>query len=119
MFAPDDPLAPPEPDFEEPWQAQALALADAFVRSGRFTAGQWAEALGVALREAEAAKAPDNLTSYYSAVVTALERLSEAHAGITAGDREVRRAEWEEAYHHTPHGAPVELRRTDSGRRSG
>ncbi len=114
MFAPDDPLAPPERVFEEPWQAQALALADAFVRSGRFTAGQWAEALGLALDEAKAANAPDTLNTYYCAVVTALERLSEAHAGITAGDLKVRRAEWEEAYHHTPHGAPVELGKTGS-----
>lgn len=119
MLAPDDPLAPPEPAFDEPWQAQALALADAFVRSGRFTAGQWAEALGMALKKAEAAEAPDNLETYYCAVVTALERLSEAHAGITAEHLEDRRADWEEAYHHTPHGAPVELRKTASSNQTG
>lgn len=119
MFAPDDPLAPPQPVFDEPWQAQALALADAFVRSGRFTAGQWAGALGMALKEAEAAKAPDNLETYYCAVVTALERLSEAHAGITAEHLKDRRADWEEAYHHTPHGAPVELLKTGSSNQKG
>ena len=112
MFAPDDPLAPPERAFEEPWQAQALALADAFVRAGRFSAVAWSEALGAALREAEAAGAPDGPETYYTAVVTALERLSKAHVGISARDMEVRRAEWEDAYHHTPHGAPVELRKS-------
>ena len=59
MFRPDDPLAPPARWFEEPWQAQALALADSLVQAGRFSATDWAAALGTALGEAEARGAPD------------------------------------------------------------
>jgi nitrile hydratase accessory protein len=109
LFRPDDPLAPPGKAFDEPWQAQALALADTMVRSGRITATEWAEALGAALRESQAAGAPDTLESYYSAVVVALERLCEARGGVSRGDRAERRAAWEDAYRRTPHGRPVKL----------
>lgn len=109
MFRPEDPLAPPRKAFDEPWQAQALALADAMVQAGRFTAGEWAEALGAALREPAARGAPDTLQNYYSAVLVALERLCEARGGISADDRAVRRAAWEAAYRRTPHGQPVHL----------
>jgi hypothetical protein len=57
------------------------------VQVGRFAAVEWAEALGAALKEAEALGAPDTLDTYYTAV----------------------RAAWEAAYRHTPHGLPVEL----------
>jgi nitrile hydratase accessory protein len=109
LFHPEDPLAPPKPAFEEPWQAEALALADSLVRAGAFTAGDWAEALGAALRDAEAAGAPDTQDTYYAAVLTALERLTEARAGISAETRSERRAAWEAAYRRTPHGRPVKL----------
>jgi len=109
LFQPEDPLAPPQPAFDEPWQAQALALADSLVRAGRFTANDWAETLGAALRAAEAAGAPDTQETYYSAVLAALERLTETRAGISADDRAQRRAAWEAAYRRTPHGQPVKL----------
>ena len=109
MFRPDDLLAPPKAAFDEPWQAQALALADAMVQAGHFTAAEWAEALGAALRMGEAQGAPDTLETYYRAVLHALERLCEARAGISSDDRALRRAAWEAAYRRTPHGRPVEL----------
>ena len=37
--------------FDEAWQAQALAMADCLVRAEVFTGTEWAEALGVAVRE--------------------------------------------------------------------
>lgn len=109
MFVPDDPLAPPVQMFDEPWQAQGLALADALVKAGRFTAVEWAEALATSLKEADDEGVADTLDTYYAAVVTALERLCEAHAGISANDRAVRHSAWEAAYLRTPHGQPVEL----------
>jgi nitrile hydratase accessory protein len=109
LFRPDDPLAPPARRFDEPWQAQALALADAMVQGGQFTATEWAEALGAALTEAEARGAPDTLESYYTAVLVALERLCETRASISGDDRAQRRSAWEAAYRRTPHGQPVEL----------
>ncbi|SLN28591.1 hypothetical protein ROA7450_01184 [Roseovarius albus] len=109
MFNPDDPLAPPEKAFDQPWQAQALALADTMVRAGHFTPNQWAQTLGAALSKSEQDGAPDNAETYYNAVITALEQLTEAHTDITAPQRQVRRAAWEAAYLRTPHGQPVKL----------
>ena len=109
MFSPDDPLAPPEPVFDAPWQAQALALADGLVRGGHVSAETWGTTLGAALKAAEAEGAPDTTETYYLAVLTALEQVTEAGVGITSEDRAVRRAAWEEAYLKTPHGRPVRL----------
>lgn len=109
MFRPEDPLAPPEPVFDEPWQAQALALADSMVQAGHFTKTAWADALGAALKSAEREGAPDTLETYYIVVLNALETLSESSAGIAAETRLQRRADWEAAYRRTPHGKPVTL----------
>lgn len=109
LFRPDDPLAPPEPVFDEPWQAQALALADTMVREGHFSASEWAETFGGVLKQAADSGAPDTLETYYTCVVTALEQLSAARTGITPSDVADRRAAWEAAYHRTPHGKPVVL----------
>jgi nitrile hydratase accessory protein len=100
---------PPKPAFDEPWQAQALALADAMVRAGHFTAAEWATALGAALAEATAQGEADTLESYYLAVILALEKLSEERAGISTQQRARRRADWVAAYQRTPHGMPVTL----------
>ena len=114
MSAPDRQLGPlkrrdGEPLFDEPWQAQALAMADSLIRQGAFSAEAWAETLGAAIREAESAGAPDDAQSYYCVVLSALETLLDR--GGTAGREEVeaRRQEWERAYRNTPHGQPVLL----------
>ena len=109
MIRPDDPLVPPEPEFDEPWQAQALALADGMVQAGHFAAVDWAGALGAALKEAEVRGDADTLNTYYGAVLVALERLCEARVGISGEARALRRADWEAAYRRTPHGKTVEL----------
>lgn len=106
MFRPDD---PDTPAFDEPWQAQALALADALIKAGHVGAEDWGETLGKALREADASGAEDTLATYYSCVLTALETVSERYAGVLPSDRAERRAAWEAAYAATPHGKPVTL----------
>lgn len=86
-----------------------MALAGAMVQGGHFTASDWAEALGAELKYAEGNGAPDTLETYYTAVLTALENLSENRAGISTESRHRRRADWEVAYRRTPHGKPVTL----------
>ena len=81
---PDDPLAPCGDVFGEPWQATVLALADAMIRAGHFTAVEWADALGNELQDAEAGGAPDDETTYYTAALSALEKMSEP-TGIGPG----------------------------------
>lgn len=109
MFIPENRLSPPTPVFDEPWQAQALALADAMVQAGHFTSSEWAEALGEALQMVGARGNSDTLAIYYTAVVSTLEHLSEERVSISAEERSRRRADWEAAYERTPHGKPVEL----------
>jgi nitrile hydratase accessory protein len=98
-----------EPTFDEPWQAEALALAFALAERGVFSRAAWSEALGAELRRAEAGGAPDDQATYYTAVLAALERLVAATGGITADVLGSRAEEWRRAYLRTPHGQPVEL----------
>jgi nitrile hydratase accessory protein len=97
--------------FEEPWQAQILALADTLARSGLFTPTAWSAALGAALRHAESHGAPDTPATYYAAAVEALEGLL-ADTGLLSSDVLAERREaWRQAYQSTPHGQPVTLGR--------
>ncbi len=108
MFAPEDPLAAPRGHFDEPWQATSLAMATTMIREGHFTQTEWAEALGTALQAAEAQGLPDTNETYFLAVLSALEALSEK-AGIAAEERDRRKTDWMDAYRRTPHGKPVLL----------
>lgn len=111
MFRPDDPLAPRDPVFEEPWQAQVLAMADSLVQAGLIGAGDWAEALGAELRAAQAAGRPDTTATYYEAALAALEGLMTRTTPITPEQLATRKAEWTRAFAATPHGQPVDLAR--------
>ncbi len=109
MSAPDN-LGPlkirdGEAVFDEAWQAQALGIADMLVKQGVFTASQWAEALGVAVREDGA----DTTESYYAAVLRAVERLLDDAGAVAQPEIKDRRDAWARAYENTPHGAPVML----------
>jgi nitrile hydratase accessory protein len=95
--------------FAEPWQAEIVALAAAMVAQGRFTASRWSDALGAEIRTALAAGAPDTATTYYQAVLAAVETLVKEASLMTAEQLASRKAQWIRAYEHTPHGAPVEL----------
>ena len=97
------------PVFDEPWQAQVLAIADAMSRAGAFTPSQWSEALGQELRRAEARGAPDNVTTYYEAALVALEQLLMGAGLATTEALDGRREDWIRAYLATPHGQPVKL----------
>ena len=105
MKAPDDPLAPLGHTFAEPWHAQILANAQALIRAGRLDPNDWANALGAALKTAEANGAPDTEETYYLAALDALEKVSTLDTDTLAK----RKSDWEEAYRRTPHGSPVRL----------
>jgi nitrile hydratase accessory protein len=112
---PSDPLAPwtradGEVVFDEAWQAQALGLADCLVNAGVIGASQWADALGEALQDAARAQAPDDMETYYNAVISALETLLQRSGTVGPQEAAARKVLWERAYLNTPHGQPVELR---------
>ena len=95
--------------FAEPWHAQVLAIANGLAEAGLFSRGDWAAALGAALRRAEAAGEPDNDATYYAAALAALEGLVAERSPEAGGSLEGRVEAWRRAYLRTPHGKPVEL----------
>jgi nitrile hydratase accessory protein len=111
-------LSPPEsaeiteqpPTFAEPWQAQVFALAIRLADAGHFTRTEWSEALGAELKAAADRGDPDDGSRYYEHWLAALERLVESKGLADAAALATRKDEWSDAYRHTPHGQPVELR---------
>jgi nitrile hydratase accessory protein len=98
------------PVFDEPWQAEALAIADTLVQSGMFSASAWSSALGLALKQADSRGDKDTQETYYQCVLIALETLVAGHSDIDAEAMIGKRKDWEQAYLATPHGQPVRLK---------
>jgi nitrile hydratase accessory protein len=112
--SPADALHPPAsgeaaPGFDEPWQAQVLAVAFSLAERGVFSRGEWSDALGDALKRAAAGGAPDTQETYYTAALAALESLLARSGQVPAEALQERAAAWRRAYLATPHGQPVEL----------
>ena len=99
------------PVFAEPWQAQAFALAVKLSGQGYFTWKEWAAALAEEIKAASARGEVDDGTHYYEYWLAALERLVTQRGLTDAGALAERKEAWADAYRHTPHGKPVELRR--------
>jgi nitrile hydratase accessory protein len=99
------------PVFAEPWQAQAFALAVKLSEQGYFTWKEWAAALAEEIKAASARGEVDDGTHYYEYWLAALERLVTQRGLTDAGALAERKEAWADAYRHTPHGKPVELRR--------
>ena len=109
-------MSRPEPrPFEEPWQAEALALAMALIQAGRLSSAEWAAGLGSAIARAQAAGDPDDGSTYYAHVLDALEVLALEKALTTRDALAARKEAWRSAYATTPHGRPVELPRQAAG----
>ena len=67
----------PEParHFNAPWEARIFSLVVQLGDRGVFTWSEWAEALGAAIRKAQAAGDPDLGDTYYRHWIRALEAL--------------------------------------------
>ena len=88
----------------------AMASVGLSVDASTVTAQEWAEALGAAIKRAQAAGDPDDGSTYYQHVLGALEQLVQEKNIASADLLAARKAAWVEAYERTPHGKPVELR---------
>ena len=102
------------PVFAEPWQAQAFALAVKLSEQGHFTWKEWATALAAELKSAADRGEPDDGSRYYDHWLATLERLLTAKGLTDAASLLARKEAWADAYRHTPHGKPVELRAASS-----
>jgi nitrile hydratase accessory protein len=98
------------PVFAEPWEAQAFALAVKLSEQGHFTWKEWAAALAEELQAAANRGEPDDGSRYYHDWLAALERLAAAKGLTDPAAMLARKEAWADAYRHTPHGKPVELR---------
>jgi nitrile hydratase accessory protein len=98
------------PVFAEPWQAQAFALAVRLAAQGHFTWKEWANTLAAELKSAADRGDPDDGSHYYEHWLAALESLVSAKGLADPAALLERKEAWVEAYQHTPHGKPVELR---------
>ena len=99
------------PVFAEPWQAQAFALAVRLSEQGHFTWKEWAATLADELKAAADRGEPDDGSHYYEHWLAALERLVTSKQLADPPELLTRKDEWADAYRHTPHGKPVELRK--------
>jgi len=98
------------PVFAEPWEAQAFALAVKLSEEGHFTWKEWAAALAAELKAASDRGEPDDGSRYYQHWLAALERLALAKGLTDIQAMRDRKEAWADAYRHTPHGKPVELK---------
>ena len=98
-----------QPVFTEAWHAQAIAVVELLVASGRISAGHWAETLGAEL--ARRSGEPDTEDSYYAAFLGALETVTDTSSLAPVTDVDARETDWRDAYLNTPHGQPVFLRK--------
>ncbi len=98
--------------FDEPWQAQAFALAVTLSEQGHFTWKEWAAALAHELQAAANRGEPDDGSRYYEHWLAALERLVTAKGLADPTALVARKEAWTDAYRNTPHGRPVALPQT-------
>jgi nitrile hydratase accessory protein len=98
------------PVFAEPWQAQAFALAIRLSEAGYFTWKEWAAGLAAEIKSDASRGEPDDGSRYYEHWLAALERLVTAKGLTDPAALLERKEEWADAYRHTPHGKPIELR---------
>lgn len=98
-----------QPVFDEPWQAEILAIADTLVARGMIKPAQWSETLGAELAQAATRGEPDDMATYYGSALKALETLLSDVDGLSTADVNDRRDAWADAYRATPHGQPVIL----------
>ncbi|WP_342360643.1 nitrile hydratase accessory protein [Terrarubrum flagellatum] len=69
-------MSPPEePQFRAPWEAQAFAIVEHLKQRGLISAQEWANALGAAIRAAQAKGDPDTGETYYRHWLAALETI--------------------------------------------
>jgi nitrile hydratase accessory protein len=97
------------PVFNEPWEAQAFALAVRLSEAGHFTWSEWAAVLSQEIKVAQARGDPDVGLTYYHHWLNALERICVDKGLVGREDMRQRGEEWRRAYRQTPHGQAVEL----------
>lgn len=103
--------APEAPPFDEPWQAQAFAIAVALNERGLFTWSEWARALGAELAAGPREAGND---AYFQGWLRALEHILVGKGVASAAELAGLAERWRAAALATPHGQPITLGRKES-----
>ena len=117
-MTPDANPAPPggtgdAPVFAEPWQAHAFAIVLQLHARGLFSWPEWAQALATRIARARRDGDPDRGDTYYEHWLAALEDIVAAKGASSAAELARYADAWDAAADRTPHGQPIELRRSD------
>ncbi len=99
-----DLIASDRPTFQQPWEAEAFALALAAHDRGLFTWSEWAETLGRVLADAGPAGGG---VAYYQHWLSALEQITIAKGVASAATLHAVAGAWSDAAAHTPHGQAI------------
>ena len=99
------------PVFNEPWEAQAFALAVCLSDTACFSWTEWTASRGQEIQAAQ--ERDDSRPSYYLHWLSALEQLCVKKGLVSGTDLHRRKEEWRQSYLHTPHGQPIELLAAD------
>jgi nitrile hydratase accessory protein len=97
------------PVFDEPWQAQAFAMAVNLHAAGHFTWSEWSAMLADEIRQAQQSGDADRGDTYYHHWLRSLERIVAEKGLIQSAELSVRKQAWAAAAERTPHGKPIEL----------
>ncbi len=97
------------PVFNEPWEAQAFALAVRLSEAGCFNWSEWAKTLSQEIKAAQKRGDPDLGDTYYHHWLNALERLCAEKSLVSREHMSRRKEEWQHAYLNTPLGQPIDL----------
>jgi nitrile hydratase accessory protein len=101
--------APQPKPFGEPWHAQLFALTVHLNETGVFDWPEWAAGFSATLKRHGQHKSLDGNEDYYTAWLEALETLLAAKGFAAPAEVAALKSAWQQAYLHTPHGAPVRL----------
>lgn len=102
-------LASPDPVFLHPWHAQIFALTVSLNESGHFIWADWVTQFSATLARHGLDRDLDGGDDYFNAWLETLELILAAQGAAAPEDVERLRADWEQAYLNTPHGAVVRL----------
>ena len=97
------------PVFNEPWEAQAFALAVCLSDVGCFTWPEWVAILSQEITTAQERGDPDLGGTYYQHWLNALEQICAETQLVSHEVVRERQEQWRRAYLNTPHGQPIEL----------
>ena len=119
IATPSLPLAEDGPYFDEPWQAQAFAMAVRLSAEGHFSWPEWAQYLGAEIASDHGGRggaSGDPIAVYYRQWLTALEKLVADKGLASPTELAGRKEDWRRAYLNTPHGQAIELSASGSKR---